>query len=364
MAQKKNKNKQSGQLARSSQNNANFAPVASARSNRTSAPTIKSTNKMTHIVHRELVTTINGNTTFGVSTFNLNPGLSATFPWLSSIAGSFEQYRFNRVTFKYITRAPTSYIGSILMAPEYDALDAAPSSELLASQMNGAIEDTPWKDQSLSFVVGDMFPMGPRKYIRTGTLPSSSDMKTYDAGQLFVCAVSCFDTSAIGKLWVEYDVELHIPQNPSAGSLYNVGSALSFVRSSSQSLTTATYATVDWNDEVLNDIGASNASGVISLLPGTYVGSGVISYISDDTSGSIAGVVIVYHNGSPISNYNVSRIDTKDSTNADHAFPLPYAFSIVSASSSDTLEVKIRVTSSGTLTLSGTQCILNLVRTG
>jgi hypothetical protein len=361
MAQKKNKNKQSGQLARQSQNKVN-APVASAIANRSSAPKIVTSMKMTKIVHRELVSTINGNTTFGVDSFSLNPGLSSSFPWLSSIAGSYEQYRFNRLSFKYITRAPTSYIGSILMAPEYDALDSSPSTELLASQMNGAIENTPWQDQTLTFNVGDMFPMGPRKYIRTGTLPTSSDLKTYDAGQLFVCTVDCADTSAIGKLWVEYEVELHIPQNPNAASATNVGSLSLYGRGSAQSLTTNTAALVDWDSPTYDGLGLTDSSGTITLSTGTFLCSGVVGFRIATTNGAavnftvdslIDGVAetdfVYYHATTPQSGQTEDR-------------QVAYQF-VVTSSGSTTFGVRAKlVAASGTLTVPATTSSLSIQR--
>jgi hypothetical protein len=364
MASKKNKSKQSGQLARLSQNNVNNnnksnAPIASAQSQRSTAPKVISSAKMTRIIHRELVATVNGNTTFGVDTYPLNPGLSGSFPWLSSIAGSYEQYRFNRLVFRYVTRAPTTYVGSILMAPEYDAIDAAPSSELLASQMNGAVEDSPWKDQVLQFNVGDMFPMGPRKYMRTGTLPTSSDLKTYDAGQLFLCEVACADTSAIGKLWVEYDVELHIPQNPSAAAAANIGSAMNFSRAAAQSLTTATPAVVAFDTEEYNALGSSNASGVFTLPAGSYLSSGLLNVSTSTGASAVAILIQIYQDGSALTDYNFSGQWT---ALGDHIMPFNFYFG---SSNSTTIEVRVTVTSSSTnLSLRALGSNISITRVG
>jgi hypothetical protein len=368
MATKKNKSKQSGQLARLSQNNSNSknnAPVASAKQARSMAPKIQSSAKMTRIVHRELVSTINGNTTFGVSSFALNPGLSSSFPWLSSIAGSYEQYRFNRLTFHYVTRAPTTYIGSILMAPEYYPLDAAPSSEILASQMNGAIEDSPWKDQTITFSCADMFPMGPRKYMRTGTLPTSSDLKTYDAGQLFVCAVTCADTSAIGKLWVEYDVELHIPQNPGAAAQYNVGSAALYALDSAQTgLTSGAATAVIWATEALNDIGAVQSSSTITLLAGTYLVSGVIGFRGQSCSaGAFAADVQVFQDTVQDTAYvfRDERSDAGASSDIISTVPFNFLFT-VTGSSSDLVIKGICTNTSGTLSFVANNSTISILR--
>jgi hypothetical protein len=357
MATKKNKSKQSGQLARQSQNksNSNSAPVAQAIGQRTSTPKMFNGKRMIRVNHRELVQTISGSTTFDVTALPLNPGIASTFPWLSSIAGSFEQYRFNKLRFHYVTRAPSTYIGSILMAPEYDALDSSPASEIVASQMDGAVEDSPWKEQYLDFSVQDMFPMGPRKYVRTGTI-SSSDLKTYDAGTAFICAVSCADTSAIGKLWVEYDVELHIPQNPDAATIGAIGASANYQLSGgNQTITTATATTVLFDAERHNSLGASLTSGVVTLPAGSYQVNTFLT--AAGLSGSSAFFLNALQDGS-----NMSPIVFSEGTGMSGS-KLPYSLSYYVTSSAEfTIEIKLTLTASGTLILENNGSFLNILR--
>jgi len=303
MAQKKNQNKQSGQLARQSQksnnNNANSgtnqkasknpqgpvsAPVAFSTANRVNPPKINTSLKSSRISHRELIGSVSGNTTFGASAYAVNPGLSATFPWLSSVAPSYEQYRFHRLRFHFVTRAATSYAGSVLLTPEYDALDATPTSEVTQAMMSGTCEDVPWRDQIMEFNVPDMFPLGPRKFVRTGSV-ANSDLKTYDAGQLFVGLASCADTSVIGKLWVEYDVELFIPQNPSTTGNVQIGSAALYTLHTAQTgIASGVATTVLFDTEVYDSIGASVSSGLITLPAGTYSVAASVPVVSTGTS--------------------------------------------------------------------------------
>jgi len=288
MAQKKNQNKQSGQLARQSQKNnmnqkartnsqktqqrADGVAVSYSKQALSSSPSIsQSGKKCCRITHRELVSSVAGNTTFGVTSFSLNPGLASTFPWLSQVAANYEQYRFTSLKFHYVNRAPTSYVGSVLMAPEYDALDSAPTNEVNASMMDGAVEDAPWKDIIISFSAPNMFPMGPRKYIRTGATVTASDLKTYDAGTLFLCLVSCADTSTIGKLWVEYDVDLFIPQNPNAAQVSTIGSyAYLNLITNDQTFTSGVNTTVLFNSKDYDSIAGTLAAGILTVPAGNY----------------------------------------------------------------------------------------------
>ncbi len=365
MAQKKNSNKQSGQLARQSQNQSqkNSAPVAKAVGQTSTTPKVFNGKRMIRVSHRELVSTISGNTTFGVNQYYLNPGLAASFPWLSTIAGSFEQYRFTRLKFHYVTRAPTSYKGSILMAPDYDSLDSVPSTEIIASQMDGAVEDSPWKEQTLVLNVQDMFPMGPRKYIRTGLI-SSTDLKTYDAGQIFVCTVSCDDTSALGKLWVDYEVELHIPQNPSNAGAGNVGGLASYqLVGGAQALATGVAEDVIFDNENYNTLGVTRSSGVYTIPPGSYLVSSVVNVADSESSGSCLIELIALKDGaamSPVTIINTEFPAFSGVTSCQISIPFQF---FISGTANFTLRISVEVTSgAGTLTLPDQMSYLNILK--
>jgi hypothetical protein len=195
------------------------AASAYAQGQRTSEPRISGNYKRTNIKHRELVANLTGTSAFTVAnTFALNPGLAATFPWLSTQAQGWEQYRFNRLRFCYYTRTGTSTPGSVLMVPDYDAADPAPISEQVASAYRDVVEEVPWIEEfSCVLDPSSLHAEGPRKYIRTAALAANLDIKTYDAGQLFLCTT---DGTAVnwGKVWVEYDVDLFVPQLPAGGT--------------------------------------------------------------------------------------------------------------------------------------------------
>jgi hypothetical protein len=174
------------------------------------------------IIHRELVASVTGSVVFTVGqSLPLNPGMQITFPWLSIQALGWERYKWNALRFCYYTRTGSNIPGSVMMAPDYDAADAAPGTEVGASSYQDTQEDAPWKDITCVLkrreLMGDM----KEKYIRSGALAANQDIKTYDAGNFFLCTV---DGTAVpwGKLWVEYDVTLITPQVP-AGGFASVG---------------------------------------------------------------------------------------------------------------------------------------------
>lgn len=167
------------------------------------------------ITHRELVASVSGSTTFtNAFAFSVNPGLFASFPWLSSQASGWEKYRFEYLRLCYYTRNGSSTPGSVQLVPDYDAADGAPINEMIASAAYGTAEDAPWKDICLEL---DVRRLAGERFLRNGPLVPNLDIKTYDVANVFVNTV---DGTAIpwGKLWWEYRVVLINPQLPAGGS--------------------------------------------------------------------------------------------------------------------------------------------------
>lgn len=184
---------------------------------RTRQPKIIRSDDRVRIIHEELIASVVGTDAYTLAfSFALNPGLNGTFPWLSTQAQGWERYRFRRLRFCYYTRTGSNVPGSVMMVPDYDAADTYPVSEQIASVYKDVAEDAPWKDICCDLPESRLNAIGPSRYIRTGALSANLDVKTYDAGNLFVLTM---DGTAVkwGKIWVQYDVELITPQLNAAG---------------------------------------------------------------------------------------------------------------------------------------------------
>jgi len=165
-----------------------------------------------------LIGTVNGGTSFTATRYAVNPGLASTFPLLSIQAPQWEQYRFRKLVFEYITRTATTTLGSVILAPDYDASDVTPLTEAQLTGYQGAVEDAPWKNISCFIDCSAVTP-GPRKFIRNGAVPA--DIKNYDACNFFLGVTEMVSTLPVGKLWVDYEVELSVPQNSPDENLYS-----------------------------------------------------------------------------------------------------------------------------------------------
>jgi len=231
------------------------------------APIISMTRDQCRIRHRELLASVTGSTAFTVAlSLGINPGLSASFPWLSVMAQAWEEYEFTSLRFCYYTRTGTNIPGSVMMAIDYDAADAAPASEQIASSYEGVVEDAPWKD--ICCTARKLSMTGPLKkhYTRNSALAANLDIKTYDVGNFFLMTV---DGTSVpwGKLWVEYDVVFTLPQLPPNG-VGPVGGKIS----SGGTLSAANpFGDAPTVDPQANGISISNNSIVTFANAGTYL---------------------------------------------------------------------------------------------
>lgn len=166
----------------------------------------------------ELVSSVFGSTSLTIIRIIVNPGIASAFPWLSAEASKWEQYRFHSLRYRYVTRTSTSTVGSLILSPDYNLRDAPPATETEATDTMDAVEDAVWKEITCDLSVLAMYPSGPRKLIRSGN--QAGDYNLYDSAIMNVCTTGGDNSNMIGKLWVDYDVELYVPQNSPESSTY------------------------------------------------------------------------------------------------------------------------------------------------
>lgn len=191
------------------------APIAVSMRTTTRQPRLKQRLNYVEITHREYVQDVSSsNAGFAVRDFGVNPGVSATFPWLSQIAGRFESYLFQRLNFIYQPICPTTTSGSVMMAIDYDAEDDSPSSKTALMSFASAVRTNPWDAMVYNAAKSDLHKFGIQRFIRGSPLSTSSDYKTYDVGTLFLATQSTPSTAetTLGELYVEYTVRLFTPQ--------------------------------------------------------------------------------------------------------------------------------------------------------
>lgn len=203
-----------------------------------------STSDRTNIVcHREYLGEITGQSAFFNRAYPLNPGFPETFPWLSSVAKSYQQYRFHGLIFEFrplltdfvVNGAP----GVCVMATNYNADRPAFTNRIEMENSEYAVSVKPTK--GMIHGVECSLDETPTRmlYVRSGEVQSGQDLRLYDLG-LTQFATQNNPTAVLGELWVSYCVEFFKPILPDDIG----GDALSLSISRSQFTNTSPFGLV------------------------------------------------------------------------------------------------------------------------
>jgi len=177
-------------------------------------------NRIT-VTHRELLTDISSDSTDWkmLDSYDLNPGDADTFPWLSTIAWSWESYKFNTLRFVYEPRCATTQAGAVQVFTDFDNLDSVPVDQKSASSFANFSESPPYVRNTHTVPVQQLWQSKPVKFITpSGGIPSGADPTNYNCGTFYIFSVGT-GAAALGSLWVEYTVELITPNVGGGGSL-------------------------------------------------------------------------------------------------------------------------------------------------
>lgn len=163
---------------------------------------------------REYICDINATTAFTNNSFPINPGLDTTFPWLSSIAQCYEQYRFNGIVFQFVSTSSDAIasttdlgLGQVILATDYNAVDPVfvNSPQMLGSMFSNSGKPS----ENIMHAIECAPPDQAQKiyYVRTGDNPSGTDLRLYDLGTFQLATQKMpADYDGMGQLWVTYDV--------------------------------------------------------------------------------------------------------------------------------------------------------------
>lgn len=199
------------------------APVSKAlRRYQVTAPRVSATGTRMSITHREFVQDIQMTVGFAAGTLPINPARDVCFTWLADIASRYERYQFQKLHFCYEPRCSTITAGSVILAVDFDAQDAAPVTKQEAYSYSQTAQSSAWDECCLAIDPSILNNRGTL-FCRPGAVPTGTDPKTYDLGNLLLCTSGGI-VGIVGELFVEYTLILSIPQlqsNVQSGSYIN-----------------------------------------------------------------------------------------------------------------------------------------------
>jgi len=202
------------------------APAAMGIKTRVGAPQINR-GKTFCVKHTEYLDDLSAHNDFFIDEdqiYSLNPGRAIDFPWLSSIAQNFEQYRFKRLQFRYMTRASTSASGTVYMSTQLNPADSNFADKQEMYSYTGTTSNMVWSSNTHNCLLKRSDPY-KKYFVRVGDLASGQDIQLYDQGK-FSWVMIGPTTGVLGELLVDYEVEFFNPKRSPAsmpGSAFLAG---------------------------------------------------------------------------------------------------------------------------------------------
>lgn len=224
----------------------------------------------------ELIGTVIGANSFTISRFSINPGNAITFPWLSRIAGLFERYQFEMLEF-YFQHDVSQFnsqgsAGLVIMSVLFDAAASSPISKVQVEATHPHVICMPNQNSLCRVPVSRLHPRGVPFFVRSGTVPGGTDIKTYDCGNLFVTVQGMVGTGEVGELHVRGRVKLIDRILDNIPPSFPSNNTFVFLESTAgESLTSTLSYIMLMAGPQIGSLGLSNVSGDIVLPPGNYL---------------------------------------------------------------------------------------------
>nr|QKV51266.1 putative capsid protein [Crucivirus sp.] len=253
----------------------------------------------TIVRHREYLGPVVTSATAGsfkIESYPLNPAQDVTFPWLSSIASNYEEYKPNGLLFEFRSTASDAIasstnlaLGQIMMCTQYDPTDPEFASDVELLNYSWA------QSGKVSDCVQHYVECDPRQsplahlYTRQGATTSDSDLRFSDFGRFSIASSGLQGTSVqVGQLWVTYEFIMYKPKLGSAGAdpggWYHYSNDVGI--SATQPLGTISVGVVDAENNIaVNPVDATNDVNLFlpaSFKPTSYMVK--IAYIGNSTA--------------------------------------------------------------------------------
>lgn len=178
----------------------------------------ESTDGPVTVRNREFIKVIYGSQGFVMNTqLHINPGNQHVFPWLSQIAKNFSQYRFEGLSFHFVSTSgnitASQALGSITMACDYDPSGKSIITKQQMMATPFAVSKAPCTDSECPIETAPQQMMnGGLLYVRNHA-PQGQDLRFFDLGEFVLATEGQFANGAqLGELWVTYQVALYKPQ--------------------------------------------------------------------------------------------------------------------------------------------------------
>lgn len=169
------------------------------------------------VTHREYLGDVVASSTagaFSVTSYAIQPALFSSFPWLASFAAQFDEWRPNGIVYCYRPMSSmysgTSSLGTVIMATDYDVVDAPYVSKIEMENSEFAVSANCASAQYHPIECKMSERMANALFTRSGGV--SDSLRFYDLGNFQIATAGCTANQVCGELWVTYDITFMKPQ--------------------------------------------------------------------------------------------------------------------------------------------------------
>jgi hypothetical protein len=155
---------------------------------------------------------------FNLQNFYVNPGLPSTMPWLSAMAGNFQQWKPRGILFEFRSMAADAIsgtniaLGTVTMASNYDATDPNYENKKAMQNSEYATSTKPSLSVFHPIECDPKVTFADVLFVRTGNINAGTDQRLYDLCNFQIATSGFQGTSVtIGELWITYEIELIKP---------------------------------------------------------------------------------------------------------------------------------------------------------
>jgi len=297
-------------------------------------PSFAALNQGIRIRHREYISDVSSTTAFSSTTYAIQPTNSVTFPWLSQIAGSFEQYKIHGMVFTYNTTAGSAIsstnnaLGVIGMTTCYDPSQSAFVNKRQCEDYVGCVSGVPSANLMHAVECAPKSDVLERYYcLQNNSLPE--DLKFYNHGTLNLFSQGSQATTVVGELWISYDIEFYNPRlensgyDSSADHIYQANYTLGNVNPLGSAVVTARPG---------SNIGSFLSASTITLPNNSVPGIYFVQIVLNST-GITSGSALSFSTSSNIAAYSMLYNDTTASQTISSTNLLSYTLFFIKSNS-------------------------------
>lgn len=209
---------------------AGSAPSYNVMMNGSQIPKFSSSRQTNIVCHREYLGDIQGTAGFNNTSYPLNPGMDVTFPWLSSLASNYQEYKFHGLVFEFRSLVTDFVVGGapgvIVMSTNYNADAPLYTTKQQMENAEFAVATKPTINLMHGVECADQQTILPQRYVRSGNVATGQDLRLYDTGN-FQFATASNPIQDLGELWVSYCVEFFKPILPTVSPAVGIASRVS-----------------------------------------------------------------------------------------------------------------------------------------